>query len=222
MTDVAISRLHFPVHTLGPGRRIGIWFQGCSIRCPGCISLDTWAIDRGWTTVHAVLECLGEWATDADGVTVSGGEPFDQPEALKELLVGLRARMRRDADILIYSGYRHEKLKPMLDGLIGLYDAMITEPYEVSSPQTLVLRGSDNQRLLFGTDLGHRRFAAFERRRNDADRRLDIMFDDDGTAWLAGIPARHDLSRLKTLLEADGTTIAISEDVRATDAGECS
>lgn len=37
-----LSRLHFPVTTLGPGRRIGVWFQGCSIRCAGCISRDTW------------------------------------------------------------------------------------------------------------------------------------------------------------------------------------
>ncbi|MCT5046402.1 radical SAM protein, partial [Pseudomonas aeruginosa] len=27
---------------MGTGRRLGIWFQGCSIRCPGCISADTW------------------------------------------------------------------------------------------------------------------------------------------------------------------------------------
>lgn len=222
MTAVAISRLHFPVRALGPGRRIGIWFQGCSIRCPGCISLDTWATDRGWTSVQAVLESLGEWVTDADGVTVSGGEPFDQPEALKELLVGLRAWMRRDTDVLIYSGYHYEKLEPILDGLVDLYDAIITDPYDVSSSQTLALRGSDNQRLSFGTDLGRRRFAAFERRRDDADRRLDIMFDADGSAWLAGIPVRHDLLRLRTLLEADGTSITISEDIRVADGEESS
>ncbi|HAU1321526.1 TPA: radical SAM protein, partial [Legionella pneumophila] len=44
---IYISRVHFPVTTLGPGHRIGIWFQGCSIRCPGCISTDTWNINKG-------------------------------------------------------------------------------------------------------------------------------------------------------------------------------
>lgn len=108
----------------------------------------------------------------------------------------------------------------MLDGLAGLYDAIITDPYDASFPQTVALRGSDNQRLFFGTDLGRLRFAEFERRRQDADRQLDIMFDDDGSAWLAGIPARHDLLRLKALLEAEGATVAISEDPRASAVGE--
>jgi anaerobic ribonucleoside-triphosphate reductase activating protein len=220
MTEVAISRLHFPVHSLGPGRRMGIWFQGCSIRCPGCISLDTWAPDRGRTTVKSVFDGLAEWIPDADGATVSGGEPFDQVEALKELLLGLRARMRPDTDILIYSGYSREKLEPMLAGFAGLYDAIITDPYDAAFPQTLALRGSDNQRLLFGTELGRQRFASFERQRQDTDRQLDIMFDAVGSAWLAGIPARHDLLRLKALLEAEGTSIALSEDARFGAEGE--
>ena len=41
MTMLALSRMHFPVTTLGPGNRIGIWVQGCTIRCPGCVSADT-------------------------------------------------------------------------------------------------------------------------------------------------------------------------------------
>ena len=44
MSDqIGLNRVHFPVTALGPGRRVGIWLQGCSIRCPGCMSLDTWA-----------------------------------------------------------------------------------------------------------------------------------------------------------------------------------
>jgi anaerobic ribonucleoside-triphosphate reductase activating protein len=214
MTAVAISRLHFPVRSLGPGRRIGVWFQGCSIRCQGCISVDTWSPDRGWTSARAVLDALGDWAADADGATVSGGEPFDQADALKEVLLGLRARMRGDSDILIFSGYSHEKLEPTLGQFAGLYDAIITDPYDASTPQSLALRGSDNQRLFFGTELGRIRFSSFERKREDTDRQLDVMFDADGSAWLAGIPARHDLLRLKAMLEAEGAKVATSEDDR--------
>src|SRR4051794_30769668 len=105
--NIALSRIHFPLTTLGPGRRIGIWLQGCSIRCPGCISLDTWAKGRGATTVDAVLDSVRPWLAAADGITVSGGEPFDQEAALEALLHGLRART--SADILVFSGYPLER-----------------------------------------------------------------------------------------------------------------
>ena len=89
--SIALSRIHFPVTTLGPGRRIGIWFQGCSIRCPGCISMDTWAPGRGITTIDEVVNAVAQWLPVADGITISGGEPFDQPIALLDLLGRLRS-----------------------------------------------------------------------------------------------------------------------------------
>src|SRR5215831_1013285 len=89
---ISISRIHFPVSTLGPGQRIGIWFQGCSIRCPGCISMDTWAEGRGITTVEEVINSIIPWLSKADGITISGGEPFDQPDALLELTARIRSK----------------------------------------------------------------------------------------------------------------------------------
>lgn len=48
--EIAINKIHFPVSTLGFGQRLGIWFQGCSIRCPGCISRDTWEGGESYLT----------------------------------------------------------------------------------------------------------------------------------------------------------------------------
>jgi anaerobic ribonucleoside-triphosphate reductase activating protein len=89
-TEIAISRIHFPVTRLGPGRRVGIWVQGCSIRCPGCISVDTWVRGRGRADVSEVLEAIAPWMSTAEGFTISGGEPFDQPDALASLLAGIQ------------------------------------------------------------------------------------------------------------------------------------
>ena len=50
-----LSRIHFPVTTLGPGRRIGIWFQGCSIRCKGCVSADTWGTGKGGVSIDEIM-----------------------------------------------------------------------------------------------------------------------------------------------------------------------
>lgn len=213
MMPIAISRLHYPVAALGPGQRVGIWMQGCSIRCPGCISVDTWTHGRGMTAVESVIAAITPWLDRACGVTISGGEPFDQPQALAALL--RQIRMASAADILIFTGYPREAIAPELEKIDGLVDALITDPFDRLAPQTLSLRGSDNQRLHLLTPLGQERFASYERVTMRSDQNLDLMFDEDGTVWLAGIPRRSDLRRLQRALQAQGHDVTVSEDRRA-------
>lgn len=203
-----LSRVHFPVTTLGPGQRLGIWFQGCSIRCSGCISADTWGPGRTVVDVASLLEQVAPWLDQADGITISGGEPFDQFDALLQMLVGLRQRTA--ADILVYSGHPLEKLQPMLDQARDLIDAVISDPYIEQADQSLALRGSDNQRLTLLTALGRSRLASLERASTPADKALDLMFDATGAVWMAGIPRRGDLLRLRELLRAQGHQVQTS------------
>jgi anaerobic ribonucleoside-triphosphate reductase activating protein len=210
-TVIALSRIHFPVTTLGPGRRIGVWFQGCSIRCPGCISMDTWAQGRGITTVDEVANAISQWST-ADGITISGGEPFDQLDALFTLLA--RIRSQTEADILVFTGYPWATISGMLDSLPPSIDALVTGPFDINARQTLALRGSDNQELHLITDKGRDRFAGFERLATKQDQAVDVMFDENGDVWFAGIPARDDFRRLQELLESTGSTLSTSEDKR--------
>ncbi len=207
--EIAISRLHFPVTTLGPGRRIGIWLQGCSIRCPGCVSVDTWPAGRGVTTVDRIGAAIADWLTQANGITISGGEPFDQPGPLRALLQMLRART--SVSILVYSGHAFARLAPWLAAHPDLIDGLMAEPYEASTPQTLALRGSDNQRLHLLTPLGARELAGIDRPIGDTDRTLDAMFDADGSVWFAGSPRRGDLARLKVVLAVAGHDISLTE-----------
>jgi anaerobic ribonucleoside-triphosphate reductase activating protein len=210
--SIAISRIHFPVTTLGPGRRIGIWFQGCSIRCPGCISMDTWAPGRGITTIDEVVNAIAKWIPAAGGITISGGEPFDQPIALLELLKRLRSIT--EADVLVFTGHPWTKVMETVDASPGLIDALVTGPFDVNQTQTLDLRGSDNQELHFLTAIGHERFAPFQRPITEAERALDVMFDDRGDVWFAGIPGRDDFRRLQEMLEKAGASLSTSEDQR--------
>ena len=210
---LALSRVHYPVRSLGPGTRVAIWFQGCSIHCRGCISLDTWAPDRGVTTVEDVFNLIRHWLDRADGVTISGGEPFDQIGALRELLVKIR-RVHK-GDVLVYSGYSFESLLEKLKAFEGLIDALIADPFQIDTAQSLPLRGSDNQRLVTFTPLGKERFRLFDRAVNPSDRHLDIMFDDvTGEVWFAGIPSRGDFGRLTRLLSASGHNVMTTEDKR--------
>lgn len=206
--NLSLSRVHFPVTTLGPGRRLGIWFQGCSIRCPGCISADTWGPGLRRLSPAQLLEQITPWLHEAEGITISGGEPFDQFDALISLLQGLRRLSQ--VDILVYSGYSLEQLDDQLNQASGLIDALISDPYDEAVSQSMALRGSDNQRLNLLTPLGRTRLGDYERPLMPNDKALDLMFDETGNVWMAGIPRRGDLLRLRDLLHDQGHQLRIS------------
>jgi anaerobic ribonucleoside-triphosphate reductase activating protein len=206
---VAISRMHFPVTALGPGRRLGLWFQGCSIRCPGCISVDTWEPGRGMVDLDDLLAAIDSFTVVADGLTVSGGEPFDQPGPLAAILRLWRLRSARS--VVVFTGREFEELSDWLREHPNLIDAIISGPFRADIPQTLAMRGSDNQRLHVLSDLG-REMLPYDEQTDPADRRLDIMFDENGLAWMAGIPARGDILRLRQALAGAGHQIVTSAD----------
>lgn len=176
--------------------------------------MDTWAHGRGTTTVDQIMQAISAWSAIADGVSISGGEPFDQPEALFELTTRIRDLV--DADILVFTGYEWNAVSNQVASSPGLIDALVTGPFEHNEKQTLALRGSDNQELHLLTPLGQARFASLDRRLNPEDQTLDVMFDESGDIWFAGIPKRGDLGRLRHFLESIGATLATSEDKRIT------
>jgi anaerobic ribonucleoside-triphosphate reductase activating protein len=206
---LALSRVHFPVTTLGPGRRLAIWVQGCSIRCPGCISSDTWAKRDPDVEVDELIDRIRPWLFECDGITITGGEPFEQAEAVDRLLQAIRQLSK--ANVLVYSGLPLEVLASCDVVKRGLVDCLITDPFDVSMGQTKYIRGSDNQRMTCLTAVGHKVFGSLDRLTTDADRRLDIMFDRDGEVWLAGIPSRGDMGRLRLILERQGTYLRTTE-----------
>ena len=66
----------------GPGLRCAVWTQGCSVRCPGCFNPQTWTT-RGGTLLPWPELVSRVLAIDGiEGVTLLGGEPFDQPAPL--------------------------------------------------------------------------------------------------------------------------------------------
>ncbi|MBA2656822.1 MAG: radical SAM protein [Tatlockia sp.] len=208
-----LSRIHFPVTTLGPGNRIGIWFQGCSIRCIGCVSTDTWGTGKEGISIDEIMIAISPWLSDAEGITISGGEPFDQPKALVNLLIKLRAKT--NVDILVYSGHPFEKIEPLLNQIKGYIDGLISDPYDHNASQTLSLRGSDNQRLHCLTPLGEVRFREFNRALKSSDKTFDIMFEEEGTIWLAGIPRHNDMLQLKAILSQKGHMAITTQDKRS-------
>ncbi|HEX8094501.1 4Fe-4S cluster-binding domain-containing protein [Jatrophihabitans sp.] len=184
---MALNRLHFPVTVLGPGRRAGIWFQGCSIGCAGCMSLDTWA-DRGIekVPVGAVLDWLESLpGGGADGVTISGGEPTEQPEALRALLDGLAAwRAGTGRDVLLFTGREPAWVRGAGAAVVRGADAVVAGPFVAAEAGTTPLRGSDNQELVVLTERGRQAYDDLSGFRREA-----VQLGADATGlWLIGIP----------------------------------
>lgn len=84
----------------GPGTRSVVYFQGCNRHCRGCHNLQTWDPRGGKEmTVGDVMQCL--LSTHIHRVTLSGGEPLQQPTALRALLRCMKAS---GFDIALYTG----------------------------------------------------------------------------------------------------------------------
>jgi anaerobic ribonucleoside-triphosphate reductase activating protein len=209
---ISINKAHYPVSVLGPGKRLGIWLQGCSIGCKGCVSQDTWKRDPGrdMTVAQLLGWCRKTAAEGFDGVTISGGEPFDQPAALGALLDGLdrwRTGSKLDFDILCYSGYPHLTLQKKHAKILRKLDALIPEPYIDAKPLSHIWRGSANQTLQLLSERGHARYEQFLNTPADSDnKRIQTMLD--GTqVWYVGIPARGDMAALESACKDRGVEL---------------
>lgn len=148
-----IDRILYPVTALGPGKRIALWTAGCSRHCDGCANPELWErngsqrmdVDVAWNLVRTVLETY-----EVGGITLTGGEPFEQTEGLAELLS--KIRQKYDVNVLSFSGYLYEELMRDQEKavLLSYLDVLIDGAYvkEKNDGKT-ALRGSSNQRILF-------------------------------------------------------------------------
>lgn len=144
-----IARILYPVKVLGPGDRVAIWLSGCNHYCKGCSNPELWEQkvehNISMNSLKKILEPIIENYI-IEGFTITGGDPFFQPEALRELLPYLQTINK---DILVYTGYKYKELltqyKDILKYIVVLIDGKYMEEYNYGS----VLRGSDNQRIIF-------------------------------------------------------------------------
>lgn len=134
---------------MGPGLRDALWLQGCTLDCPGCANQAFLAHrPRILLTVERLLAHFAARRGRIDGLSVSGGEPSEQPEALGALLAGVR---ELGLSTVVYSGRTLEALRrdPRCAALLAHTDLLIDGPYVASQRDPRLLwRGSRNQRLL--------------------------------------------------------------------------
>lgn len=149
----------------GPGLRTSIYLAGCQHRCPGCHNPETWSMDGGREmTVEEIMQVVRE---NQFAVTLSGGDPMYQADALSELLMairdeankntshGARSALRIDNPNLIwcYTGFCYEALLnlPACAAILPMINVLVDGPFiEAEKPKgpALRFRGSKNQRFI--------------------------------------------------------------------------
>lgn len=73
----------------GPGIRVAVFMQGCSMRCKFCHNPETWALNKGIKyTPEELCNTILKYKNyiEEGGVTFSGGEPLLQEEFILEVL----------------------------------------------------------------------------------------------------------------------------------------
>ena len=172
---------------LGPGRRFVIWLQGCKRRCYGCASPEFQPLDGGTrNSVDQLLDKIVE-STDIDGLTVSGGEPMLQKEALSSLLHKVR-EMRPDLSVILFTGYLLEDFQSDVSkDVLDCIDLLIDGEYYHEQNDDMGLRGSANQRLHFLTS----RLTSHKEELETGKRKYDMHLHGDNEIWTIGIaPSR--------------------------------
>jgi len=136
----------------GPGFRLAVFTQGCPHRCPGCHNPETHPFDGGRETDTDKIIGIMLDNPLLDGITLSGGDPFCQPEACTVLA---KAAKENGLNVWAYSGWTFEELLKMAEENAGIRelmnytDVLIDGPF-ILKERTLELRfrGSKNQRMI--------------------------------------------------------------------------
>ncbi len=173
----------------GPGRRFAVWVQGCAIRCEGCCNPGMFdPLGGSLVTPALLLARLDRVRGRVEGVTLLGGEPFEQAEALAPFAEGARSR---GLSVMAFSGHLLEDLRvdrpSGARALLAAVDLLVDGPFRAGVPETARRwSGSANQRFHHLTD----RIAPSveEILPGEAERTVELRIGPDGRMERNGWP----------------------------------
>ena len=175
----------------GPGLRFVLWTQGCSKGCKNCFNPLSWSNEKNKIFTNDNLLELIKNFEDIDGITITGGDPFEQEYELLELLFSLRS-FNFKKGIIVYTGFTIDEInenpirRKCLDYLDILIDGRYVEENKISSG----LKGSSNQNVFYFSD-------KVKEEEINIDQEIEIGFSED-TVFLTGFPV-NDKKFLKDL-----------------------
>lgn len=137
----------------GEGIRVSFFVTGCHLRCKGCFNeaYQDFSFGEIWTEkeTERVIQALDKFYIK--GLTVLGGEPFQNTEDLYPILKKIKTCLRTDQDVWIYSGYTFEELQQdeKKRKMLALCDVLVDGPFVLHLKDLrLAYRGSSNQRII--------------------------------------------------------------------------
>jgi anaerobic ribonucleoside-triphosphate reductase activating protein len=152
---VALTALDTPwrVHAVvgrsaanGPGERFTIWSQGCALACPGCFNPDPHTAAGGTVrTAGELVDAVVAEVPAVDGVTLTGGEPLEQPGAVAAFCAELRART--GLGIIVLTGFTRAEIDgdPAKAAAVADADLVIAGRFNQRLTVAAGLRGSANK-----------------------------------------------------------------------------
>jgi anaerobic ribonucleoside-triphosphate reductase activating protein len=166
----------------GPGARFVVWLQGCTLGCPGCFNPGTHDAAGGRAGREVpVAELAAQLAATPgiEGLSLSGGEPLQQPAAAAALLDAARAL---GLSTLAFSGYTEAEIRALPGGpeVLARLDVLIDGRYVAGDRVGIGLRGSANQQIHV---LGRRHTRA----EVEATPTAEIRIARDGSVVLTGV-----------------------------------
>lgn len=180
------------IKTLGPGNRYVIWTQGCPHSCFNCIAPESHSINKNGYFI-SVEELCNEILKSAvinnlAGLTISGGEPFLQAEALSNLIINLK-KVSKTLDFIVFTGYEYSELQNKnnkhINNLLENIDILIDGKYIDELNENNYLRGSSNQNIIHLSDKYRENLLEMMNLKN---RNIEVFVVDENRIFIGGIP----------------------------------
>jgi anaerobic ribonucleoside-triphosphate reductase activating protein len=167
----------------GPGTRMVIWSQGCTLGCVGCFNPATHD-PAGPAAVRPVGELVEEALAavgDIEGVTLTGGEPLEQPEAVAAFCHQLK--VRSSLGIIILTGFTRGEIDgdAARSAAAAHADLVVAGRYNARRHLGRGLRGSDNKTYWART-------ARYRPEDLQGVPDMEIAVAADGTVMVTGMP----------------------------------
>ena len=133
----------------GPGKRFTLWTQGCSKGCVNCFNPETWNNKNNIVlSTSEIFEMIKDF--ELEGVTITGGDPFEQEEELLELLI-LISSLSLSKGVIVFTGFTYDEIREnkIREKCCDYIDVLIDGRYEDHNRVTDCFKGSSNQNIIY-------------------------------------------------------------------------